>query len=169
MQALVSELHVRLPFGAFNGGSLAEPDVGVIEADRLSPDVARSVLDLFAEQKVDAWVFAAGDWRLRDPDGRKVPLEKRTIGFDPVVVDSFEDVIGCIDKIVGVSDDLTLLTRAEAEAGLLIGGKAAIVRSQPYYLDVTHPNADKGHAVAALCRRIGVGSPAGRGHRGRAQ
>ena len=38
----------------------------------------------------------------------------------------------------------------------MIGGEATIVRSQPYYLDMTHPNADKGHAVAALCRRIGV-------------
>ncbi len=30
------------------------------------------------------------------------------------------------------------------------------MRSQPYYLDVTHPKANKGHAVSALCERIGV-------------
>jgi len=156
MSALVTELNVRLPLGAFNGGSLVAPDLGLIEAHRLSPRIARAALALFAERNVNAWVFAAGDWRLLNPDAPNVPLEKRTIGFDPVVVESFEDVIGCIDKIVGVSNDHALLTRVEAEARALIAGKAAIVRSQPYYLDVTNPNADKGYAVAALCRLIGV-------------
>lgn len=156
MARLVTELDIRLPFGAFNGGSLVEPDLSLIETHRLGPDIARKMLALLSERAVDAWVFAGGDWLLRDPDGSNVPRERLTVGFEPKVVEGFDDVIGCVDKITGVSDDFALLARVEAEAQALIGGKAAIVQSQPAYLDVTNLKANKGDAVTALCQRIGV-------------
>jgi len=98
MQSLAAELHVGLPFGAFNGGSLAELDAGVVESHRLSPGIAREVLALLVKRDVDAWVFAADTWRLRNPEEPNVQLETRTIGFDPVVVESFEDVIDRQDR-----------------------------------------------------------------------
>jgi hypothetical protein len=156
MAALVAELGVRLPFGAFNGGSLVAPDLSIIEAHRLSPSIARQTLELLVRRNVDAWVFADGQWWLRDRMAPNVALERRTVGFDPTVVGTFDDLIGRIDKIVGVSNDHALLARVESEAQTLIGEKAAIMRSQPYYLDITHPEANKGVAVAALCARIGV-------------
>jgi len=156
MAALVSALDLRLPFGAFNGGALAAPDLSLLETHPLSPDVARQALALLDERRVSAWVFARGDWRLRDPHGPSVPRERMTVGFDPTVVDGFADVIGCIDKIVGVTDDVGLLAKVETEAQALIGDGAAIILSQPRYLDITHPKANKGDGVAALCRRIGV-------------
>jgi len=114
------------------------------------------MLTLLAARGVDAWVYADGDWRLRNPDGPKVGLERLTLGFDPTRVEGFEDVIERIDKIVGVLDDHARLAKVETEARRLLGDAAAIQRSQPYYLDVTHPLANKGEAVSALCRRIGV-------------
>jgi Cof subfamily protein (haloacid dehalogenase superfamily) len=156
LERLVEQLDVRLPFGAFNGGSLVAPDLSLIEAHRLAPGAARQALDLLAAREVGAWVFARGDWRLRDPGGVNVPRERRTVGFEPTVVENFDDVIGCIDKIVGVSDDFARLERLEAEARILLGRKAAVILSQRAYLDVTHPKANKGDAVAAMCERIGV-------------
>jgi Cof subfamily protein (haloacid dehalogenase superfamily) len=156
MADLVAELDVRLPFGGFNGGSLAMPDQTLIESHPLTADVARRMLALLTEHGVQAWVFADGDWRLKDRDGPDVPLERLTVGFDPTVVAGFEDVIGRIDKIVGVSGDPRVLGRVEAEAMSLIGVGAAIVRSQPQYLDVTSPSSNKGDGVTAICRSIGV-------------
>lgn len=37
-----------------------------------------------------------------------------------------------------------------------LAGRASVVRSQPYYLDVTPHGADKGTAVAALLRLVGA-------------
>ncbi|HEY5006687.1 MAG TPA: HAD hydrolase family protein, partial [Caulobacteraceae bacterium] len=65
-------------------------------------------------------------------------------------------VIDRIDKLVGVCDQPDLLADVEAEAQTLLKGQANARRSQTYYLDVTNPEADKGHAVHALCTEIGV-------------
>ncbi len=156
MAGLVAQLDVRLPFGAFNGGSLAAPDLSLIEAHHLAPEVARATIALLAKRGVDAWVFARGDWLLRDPEGTNVPREKRTVGFDPTVVEDFENVIRDIDKIVGVSNDIALLASVESEVKATMDGKAAIILSQPFYLDLTHPKANKGDGVTALCGLIGV-------------
>jgi Cof subfamily protein (haloacid dehalogenase superfamily) len=156
MADLVKALDVRLPFGAFNGGSIVAPDMSLLDTHRLSPDVARRMLALLADRKVDAWVFADGNWLLRDPAGTHVPRERRTVGFDPTVVQGFDDVIDRIDKLVGVSADFALLAQVEAEAQAQMGHEAAIILSQPAYLDVTHSLANKGDGVAALCERIGV-------------
>jgi hypothetical protein len=49
-----------------------------------------------------------------------------------------------VAKIVGVSDDLDEVQRCEAEAQAEFGQRATANRSQPYYLDVTNKNANKG-------------------------
>ncbi len=100
MGALAETLNVRLPMAAFNGGSLVMPDLSLLQAHRLAADVARRMLTLLAERRVDPWVFACDDWRLRDPNEPYVGREIRAIGYGPVTVDGFEDVIHHIDKIV---------------------------------------------------------------------
>ena len=156
MTAIVDRLGVRLPFAAFNGASLVAPDMSLIRALRLEPAAAARALALLAERGVDAWVFADGAWLLRDPQGPKVERERRTVGFDPVVVDDFGPVLGRIDKIVGVSDDPRALSALEAEARAGLTGAANVERSQAYYLDITHPEANKGEAVRAMAKMLGV-------------
>ncbi len=53
-------------------------------------------------------------------------------------------------KIVGVSDDLNLVANSEKVAQRILGRTASAARSQPYYLDVTHPKANKGTVVTTL-------------------
>jgi Cof subfamily protein (haloacid dehalogenase superfamily) len=156
MAALVDELGVRLPFGAFNGGSLVAPDLSLITARRLAPDIARRVLALLAAGGVETWIFADGDWLVRDAGGANVARERRALGFAPKVTDGLAGAIGRIDKIVGVSDDLARLRRVEIEARRLVGAAAAIKVSQPGHLDVTHPQAEKGAAVAAISHGAGI-------------
>jgi Cof subfamily protein (haloacid dehalogenase superfamily) len=156
MAPIVAQLDIGLPFAAFNGGSLLTPAMELIQAYRLPQDVARLMLAMLAARDVDAWVYADGDWRVRDPAGTRVPHELLTLGYGPKRVEGFEDVIGRIDKLVGVSDDAALLASVEAAARRLLNGAATVNRSQPYYLDITHPDANKGAAVRSLCQRIGV-------------
>jgi len=149
MLQLIDQLKVTTPTAAFNGASVVGPGRKLISALRLPADAARRMLDLLAQRKVDAWVFADDDWLLQNPDAPNVPRERRTVGFDPIVTTDFERVIDRIDKIVGVSTDHDLLARVETEAGALLGDSANAVR-------VTNRAADKGAGVLALCKAIGV-------------
>jgi Cof subfamily protein (haloacid dehalogenase superfamily) len=155
MASVIAATGVTLPFAAFNGGSLVGPDFKLIEAHRLSAAVAARTLAMLEAQKIEAFVFADDAWLLRDPHGQKVGRERHTVGFDPTVVTGFDAVIARIDKIVGVSDDPAPLDLAEAALRAALGGAANIERSQPYYLDVTHPRANKGDAVRTLAERLG--------------
>jgi hydroxymethylpyrimidine pyrophosphatase-like HAD family hydrolase len=58
-------------------------------------------------------------------------------------------------KIVGVSDDLEAVARCEKDIQDWSAGRVSAARSQPYYLDITHPKANKGEVVSMfseLCR-----------------
>jgi hydroxymethylpyrimidine pyrophosphatase-like HAD family hydrolase len=55
-----------------------------------------------------------------------------------------------------VSDDLAAVQRCEADARKAFGGRATANRSQPYYLDVTNKDANKGAVADFLSRHLGV-------------
>ena len=55
-------------------------------------------------------------------------------------------------KIVGVSDDLDKVAACEKSAQQKLGDRASAARSQPYYLDVTNPQANKGGVVLTLAK-----------------
>ena len=151
MATLISTLGIKLPFAAFNGGAIVSPDMSIIRAHHLSKRAARATLDLLAGHGVDAWVFADDDWRLRNPSGPHVADHRHTVGFDPVVVQDFEGVIDRIDKIVGVAERPADLAEIEKAARALLAGQATVNLSQTFYLDFTHPQANKGEAVRAVC------------------
>ena len=73
--------------------------------------------------------------------------------FEPTVVDSFDGIETGVAKIVGVSDDHDVVAAAEQKAHAELGDHVSASRSQPYYLDVTHPEANKG-AVAQFLARL---------------
>lgn len=153
---LAARLGLETPVAGFNGGVILDRE-GRSLAERPVPEAAaRAALAALARRGIDAWVFADGEWLLQDPDGHYVPLERRTIGFDPRRVDSFEPWIARVGKLVGASADAALLAECEASLQNSLGAQASIHRSQAYYLDVTHPEADKGHALLALAGLCGV-------------
>ena len=156
MASVLAATGVILPFAAFNGGTLMGPDHKIIEARRLGADIAARTLALLDERRIEAFVFADDAWLLRDRAGPKVGRERMTVGFDPTIVAGFEAVIDRIDKIVAVSDDWSALDKVEAELRPALGAAANIERSQPYYLDITHPLANKGEAVRRLALHVGV-------------
>jgi hypothetical protein len=156
MARIVAALGLTLPFAAFNGGSLVEPGGEVIAAHRLAADAAAGALAVMARHGVKPWVFADDAWLVADTSGPEMVRERRTIGFDATLVADFTAVLGRIDKIVAPSADAALLDAVEAELRAALGGRANVERSQSYYIDVTHPAANKGEAVRALAAQVGA-------------
>ncbi len=153
---LVEALGLDGPVGAFNGGTLFEPDGTIVEAHRLDPEDARRAVTLLDEAGVPVWLFADGLWIARDADGPYGDLERRATRQEPTLADGFEAWFDRTDKVVGVSDDLALVARMERVVGDALGASANVVRSQPYFLDVTTAVANKGAGVVALAGAAGI-------------
>jgi hydroxymethylpyrimidine pyrophosphatase-like HAD family hydrolase len=141
---------------AFNGGTLFEPGGTIRFAHRLEADDAAAMLLLLDRPGVTPWVYADGGWFVASLDNPHLARERLAAAVEPVIRTDFAGLDGRIDKIVGVSDDHELLGRLEERAKDMIGARATIARSQLYYLDVTHPLANKGDGIAALARAFGV-------------
>ena len=155
MLALAKILDIRGPLGAFNGGTILRGDGTIESAHRLDPAVARATLALLDQAGVDIWLFAHGFWYARTAEGIRVPHERLAADIEPTLVSGFDD-IDQVDKIVGLSEDFVGLERLEEMVKQAIGSAATIARSQPYFLDVTAPAANKGDGVAAIARAAGV-------------
>ncbi len=157
MSMLIQPLALQGAIAGFNGGVYVNPDLSVIESHTLDPATAMQTLKLILDRGLDAWVYTENEWLIRDPDAPHVARETWTVKFDAKVVASFTDEhLAHAVKIVGVSDDLDLVAVCEKVAQNTLGEKASAARSQPYYLDVTHPEANKGMVVATLSKRLGI-------------
>jgi Cof subfamily protein (haloacid dehalogenase superfamily) len=155
MSMLIEPLALTGPIAGFNGGVFVNPDLSVIESHTIDPEVAREALRLILKAGLDAWVYSADEWLIRNKDAPHVAREASTVKFEARVVPDFSDEhLSHAVKIVGISDDHELVGRTEAAAQQVLGSRASAARSQPYYLDVTSPEANKGEVVRWLARRM---------------
>jgi len=160
MRFLIEPLQITLPVGAFNGSSIVDAQLNPIEQHLIPASAVQRSIDVLDEFGVDVWLFTNEQWLARSGDGAYVPLEKRTIKADPIIVPDFTPYLSSACKLVGACADAALLQRCEAAMQKAMGAQATAVRSQSYYLDVTPPGCDKGTFVQAMAKRLGVSTGA---------
>ncbi len=156
MQMLIEPLGIETPVAGFNGGMWVNPDLSEIEARTLPREVAEQSIALLQNAGLDAWVYSGQSWFVHDKDAPHVAREAWTVKFEPTVKAHFDDALDQAVKIVGCSDDLALMEKIEKQVQELLGNTASAARSQPYYLDITHPEANKGFAIGFLAKRLGM-------------
>lgn len=156
MAMLVGPLALDTPLAAFNGGLFVNPDMSVIESRTIPQHLVEPIIGLIDSFGLDVWVYRGADWFVLDLKGAHVDREQWTVKFPPTLTKTFSDLTDGVAKIVGVSDDLDAVARAETKARDQFGDHVSAARSQPYYLDVTHPQANKGGVVAYLSKRYDI-------------
>lgn len=156
MAMLVEPLALTTPIAGFNGGAFVNPDLSIIESRTLAREVVEAAVKLIEQHEMDCWLYVGNDWLLRDPKAPHVAREAWTVKFEPTVVENFDGRMDKVLKVVGVSDDHERVQRAEADAQQAFGKRASAARSQPYYLDVTHPEANKGSVIRYLSQKLDV-------------
>jgi len=156
MEMLVEPLSLETPVAAFNGGLVVDPHMAVIEQKVIPEEVVEPIVDLFDSSGLDVWLYRGADWLVRDPEAPHVERESFTVQFDPTVVEDFDGITEGIAKIVGVSDDTDLVAAVAQSAHDHFGDHVSAACSQPYYLDVTHPEANKGGVVKYLSAKYGI-------------
>lgn len=156
MKMLIDALTIVQPVAAFNGGVLVHPDFSVISQSFVPREIAVKVIHEIVSHGLDVWVYSDRDWLVRDPGAAHVAREQWTVKFAPKVVSDFDSHLDRVAKIVGVSDNHDAVAACEIVVQQDCGSHVSAARSQPYYLDVTHPNANKGHVVAEMSRLLAV-------------
>ena len=150
MKTLIDDLDLRDPIAAFNGGLVVRPDLSVIREHLVPGEVARAVIDVMTKRTLDVWVYGDRDWYVRSRHAPHVYREEWTVKFPPTVASTYDDLLDRVVKIVGVSDDHDVMVRCVTAVQQQFGHLVSAALSQPYYLDVTHPKANKGEVVTAL-------------------
>src|SRR5256714_1842963 len=172
MQMFVEPLGLTTPLAAFNGGRFVRPDLSLVEQRVLARDAVEPVLAIIKAHQLDAWIYRGNDWFVRERHGPHVDREEWTVKFPPTVVPDFAELMDEVVKVVGISDDLDAVARCEADIVRQFSSQVLCektsphrdhqppavfaARSQPYYVDVTHPEANKGAVVLALGKMLGI-------------
>jgi Cof subfamily protein (haloacid dehalogenase superfamily) len=156
MSMLIEPLKLDTPIAGFNGGMWTNRDLSPIEAHTLPHDIAQQTVAMLEKDGLDVWVYAGEDWLIRDKNAPHAAREEWTVKFPPKIVSDFAKALENAVKIVGISDDLARVEQCEKHVQQELGTHASAARSQPYYLDVTHPKANKGFAVQWLAERLGI-------------
>lgn len=153
---IAEKLQLTGPIGAFNGATIVKPDGTIVSAEHIPADVAASVLALIDQPGVTPWLFADGIWYAMTTENKYVPRERLAANVEPVIRSDFTALAERADKIVAVSGDHDALAQLEGKVAGEVGGCANVVRSQPYYLDVTALRGNKGDGVTTLAADFGV-------------
>lgn len=170
MKMIADALKLEEPIAAFNGGLFVYPDFSTLEENVLPITIAQDVVKMITDYHLDVWLYRGKDWFVHERHGPHVDREEWTVKFPPTVVSSFDDLLDNVVKIVGVSDDLDAIAKCETDvqqafsphvhcqtgASSWGGEQVSAARSQPYYLDVTHPHANKGAVVDRLSQLLGI-------------
>jgi Cof subfamily protein (haloacid dehalogenase superfamily) len=156
MAMLFDALKLETPISGFNGGLVIKPDLSIIDQKTVPADIAGKAIQLIRDHGLDAWVYRGNDWLIAKADAPHVAREAWTVKFDAKIVKDVAAQLDQVCKVVGVSDDLAAVERCEADARAAFGQAATANRSQPYYLDVTNKDANKGAVVDFLSRHLGV-------------
>ena len=156
MKMLIEPLGLTEPIAAFNGGVFVRPDLSVMAQSFLRRDVATKVISTIQGHALDCWVYTDRDWLVLKAEAPHVAREQWTVKFPPQVVHDFGRHLDRVAKIVGVSDDLGAVAQCETDVQHDCGNTVSAARSQPYYLDVTHPDANKGHVVTFLSMELSI-------------
>jgi len=173
MTMISDQVKLSAPIAAFNGGMLVDTGtMKVLKQQTLDDETARAVIKRVDGCGLEVWVYAGVDWYLRNINAPHREKEEHTVQFPPTEVKDFEAALKQgVAKVVGVSDDLALVVKVEkaiqdefencafAESKTQSRDcepRVSAARSQPYYLDITHPNANKGAVVEMLSQLLQI-------------
>jgi len=156
MEMLIEPLQLDTPIAGFNGGMFMNAQREFFEEKTLPEDVVGEAIELIRSHGLEPWVYSGNAWFVPAWDGAHVRHESSTVQFAPSVVTDFGTAIQGAIKVVGVSDDLDAVERCTTASKAVFGQRVSASRSQPYYLDITHRDANKGAVAEYLAGVLGI-------------
>ncbi len=158
LKVVADPLEITEPIPAFNGGLIVGPDLKTVLREKLLEQIlVERLIEALSAADLDIWVYTDKEWYVRNLNGPYVQHEVSAVKFEPVVVKDFHEVtLDRVAKIVGVSENFDAVAAAEKSIQQTFRGAVSATRSQKYYLDITHPTANKGEGILMLSELLNI-------------
>lgn len=156
VQFLIDGLQLAEPIACFNGALICTPKYEVLNQILMEPQDASHVSTAILEHGLDLWMFRGAEWFVSRLNGPHVDGHIKYLGHPPRYMGQDFTLCTTANKLVGVSDNYDLVKRCQADVIAKCGPRISATRSADYYLDVTHRDANKGHAVELLAALMKV-------------
>jgi len=156
MRHVVAALGVTLPIAGFNGGLIVDAKGNVLERYPIDATIAREAVQVILDCGLDWWVYTETDWIVSDIDGPVVSRESWIIDMDAHQRPLTDADLDGAYKIVGVSDDKDKIAEVQKRLDDRFGDRVSATSSSTHFVDITHPQANKGAVVHALSARLNV-------------
>jgi Cof subfamily protein (haloacid dehalogenase superfamily) len=154
MATLIDQLNISAPVGAFNGAIFALPDLTVLKKRTLSDSITQKIVQVIIQYGLDVWLYQDNNWFINSKENSHVVREEAISKVSPTIIGDClnlnKNLTENIAKIVGVSDNYEAVAACEHDLQNQFSQIANAHRSQPYFLDITHPDANKGATVNML-------------------
>jgi hydroxymethylpyrimidine pyrophosphatase-like HAD family hydrolase len=115
-------------------------------------------MGIIAAHGMDGWVYTETEWLVHDTSAPHVAREEFTLSFPAKAVRDFGDALDHVGKLVAVGDDPDAVSRCNEALRTALGARASATRSQTFFIDITHPDANKGTLVGTLSRLLNIPS-----------
>lgn len=158
LRVVAEPLQIATPIPAFNGGLIVGPDLKTVLRERLLEQiVVERLIEALNAANIGTWLYTDQHWYVLDAKGPYVEHEEHAVKVAPVQVRDFREVqLHRVAKIVGVSEDFERLAATENGIQRDFRGAVSATRSQKYYLDITHPTANKGEGILMLSELLDI-------------
>lgn len=149
------QLRLNVPLITYQGALVKTAlNEEVLYEKLLDPAVARAVIRLAGCRGVHIQAYA-NDTLYTQHENEEVRAYTELVGVSYRVADLREIADRGTPKVL-FSGDPGFLDEFAHEVKALVGERANVFKSKPYFLEVTHPEATKGQALDFLARRLGI-------------
>jgi Cof subfamily protein (haloacid dehalogenase superfamily) len=139
-----------------NGALVVDREMRVLEERTIEREVVAPVIELLSAHGLAVWAYQGSQWFVSDENGPHIEREARSCDCRPTRLGDFSTLTNGITKVVGVSDDAEASAAASAAMRDEFAQRVTATSSQSFFLDVTHPDANKGRVVRFLAAHYGV-------------
>lgn len=152
MSTIINTLAISEPVAALNGSLIVWPNLSILQAVTMDATTVSAVARVILEYGLELWLYTLTDWFVSDLHSPRVAHEISVAHGTPQLIPTHGPFPAGVAKVLGVSGDHPLVEKCEHAVLAQFVGKLSASRSQPHYLDITAPHADKGTGLQNLAR-----------------
>ena len=142
----------------YNGAEIRDMGAGVnVYERRIPPDLCRNIVRLLEDRGLPYQFYLEEGRILASRKNEWSEIDSQLTGLPIEILDDPEPYIakGQMKYIVGGRPET--LRAVYPEISEILKGKAEVLISKPYFLEILAAGTDKGDALTVLARRLGVG------------